>query len=210
MKVQVDKTHYDFEKYVDEHRWNSYYYQIKEGLNNDGDVLVIGVGDGVVVNVLGDFGKVVDTFDFDPELEPNIVGSVTKIDEIVKKKYDTILCCEVLEHIPFEEFEDTIKRISRCVNSKFILSLPNSSARLDVNVKLPKLPNVKIRKLIKKPFQKEYKIEDQGNGEHYWEINAKGYSEKRITDILKKYFVIEKRYIPSDNMYHIFYILRPR
>ena len=210
MQIQVDRAHYDFGRYVDEHRWNSYYYQIKEGLSGGNNVLIIGVGDGIVADILSKFGKNVNTFDFDPKLKPDIVGSVTKIDEVLNKNYDTVLCCQVLEHIPFEEFEHTIKRISRCTRSKFVLSLPNNNIKLDINVSVPKLPKMKVRKLIRRPFQKPYKIEEQGNGEHYWEIGAKGYSERKIIAVLKKYFIIEKRYIPSDNMYHIFYILKPR
>lgn len=211
MKVQVEKSHYDFSKYVDEHRWNSYWNQINEALKVKGNkVLVIGAGDGIVVDVLRKFGKSVDTFDFDKALNPDIVGSVTEVDEIVKNKYDVILCCQVLEHIPFDQFDDTVRRIKSVLTDggKFILSLPNYSLKWKMNVKLPKIPELNKRAVSKKPFRKKWDIKKDGFGEHYWEINAKGSEEKIVKNILKKYYTIEKRFLPSDNLYHIFYILK--
>jgi CRISPR/Cas system CSM-associated protein Csm5 (group 7 of RAMP superfamily) len=52
MKKQVNKTHYDFLKYVSRARWNSFYSQIEEVLDTDGkSVLEVGVGTGVGGNV---------------------------------------------------------------------------------------------------------------------------------------------------------------
>ena len=210
MQVQVQKTHYEFDKYVDPHRWNSYYYQLVEALNTTGkEVLVIGVGDGIVSDLLSKFGKNVMTFDFDKALSPDIVGSVTEIEQVLTKKYDVVLCCQVLEHIPFSDFESTVKQIAKCTTEKFILSLPNNSAKIQLRAKVPKIPDVNIQKLVRKPLQREWSIDKQGFGEHYWEINAKGYSMKKVIGILEKYYCIEKRFLPSDNMYHVFFILKP-
>lgn len=211
MKVQVGRNHYDFNNYVDEHRWNSYWNQINEALKAKGDtVLVIGAGDGIVADVLRKFGKKVDTFDFDKALKPDIVGSVTEIDKIVKNRYDVVLCCQVLEHIPFDKFEGVIGRIKNVLTDggTFILSLPNNSIRWIINLKIPKMPEIKKKAITKKPIRKKWDIDRDGFGEHYWEINAKGTEEKVIKKILSRYFTIEKRFLPSDNLYHIFYVLK--
>lgn len=211
MKVQVEKSHYNFEKYVDEHRWDSYYWQIAETMKAKGDdILVIGVGDGIVIDILRKFGKKVTTLDFDSKLEPDVIGSVTEIDKVVDGKYDAILCCQVLEHIPFSEFECVIRKIKDKLNTNgiFILSLPNCSMQWRINLKVPKIPVLDKRILAKKPFRKDWDIKKDGLGEHYWEINAKGTEEKKIKNILKKYYTIERRFLPSDNLYHIFYILK--
>ena len=211
MKVQVKKSHYNFEKYVDEHRWDSYYWQIVEALKAEGDnILVIGVGDGIVIDILKKYGRNVTTLDFDSKLKPDVTGSVTEIDKLVDGKYDAILCCQVLEHIPFGEFEGIIRMIKDKLNKSgiFILSLPNCSIQWKINLKVPKMPVLDKRILTKKPFQKDWDIEKDGFGEHYWEINAKGTEEKVVKKLLRKYYTIEKRFIPSNNLYHIFYVLK--
>lgn len=207
MEVQVSKEHYDFNKYVDEKRWNSYYYQINEAINSKGnDILIIGKGDGIVPSVIKLFNKNVTTFDFDENLKPDIVGSVTEIDKILKKKYDVIICCQVLEHIPFEQFENILKKIKNCYKEKIILSLPNCNTWLKINLKIPKIKEWKLQVPIKKIKKPKWDINKQGNGEHYWEIDADGYDKSKIETILKKYFNMQF-FIPNDNNYHMFYIL---
>lgn len=50
---QVKAEHYSFLKYVNEARWLSYYTQIRETLSvNPRKVLVIGVGDHIVPDIL--------------------------------------------------------------------------------------------------------------------------------------------------------------
>lgn len=48
MAPQVNKEHYDFNKYVSIERWNSYYYQISEvtKLKDIKTILLIGEGGG--------------------------------------------------------------------------------------------------------------------------------------------------------------------
>lgn len=212
MKVQVNKEHYDFEKYVDIARWNSYYYQINEVLKCDGkDILYIGKGDDIVVNTLKQFGKNVTTFDFDKNLNPDICGSVTDIDKILNKKYDVIVCCQVLEHIPFDLFEETIQKISKCFKEKFILSLPNNNFWWGFGLNLPKFKNKKLRIPMKRFWKKRWDINTYGNGEHYWEIDAKGcISKNGITKLIQKYYNLERFYIPDNNTYHMFFILKSK
>ena len=207
--VQVKKEHYRFSNYVSYKRWVSFYSQVFEGLDTEGkDILYIGVGDKTVVNILKSFGKNVTTFDFDSNLKPDICGSITDIDEILTKKYDTIICCQVLEHIPFDLFESTLKKLSKCFNERLILSLPNNDRWLKINLVLPKI-NIQAKKRCKKLFQKKWDINKQGFKEHYWEIDIKGkeYSKKNIDNIIGKYFKIKKSFVSYENTYHDFYIL---
>ena len=128
-KLQVEKQHYDFNKYVDNNRWNSYYYQIESVCNlsvRENNILLVGVWDWIVSDILNKIGYNVTSFDFDEGLKPDIIWDVTKIDEIVQKKYDVVVCCQVLEHIPFEMFESTIKKISK-ITDNLVLSLPNKN-----------------------------------------------------------------------------------
>lgn len=206
MELQVKKEHYDFNKYVDESRWNSYYHQINEVSKCKWKtVLLIGVWDWIVVDALKKIWKEITTFDFDKNLNPDIIGDVTKIDEIITKKYDIVVCCQVLEHIPFEMFEPTIKRISYIANEKFILSLPNRNYR--IRIFIPIIKQVKIR--IPRFWKNSWDFNKDWNWEHYWEIDAKpSWNQKKIKNIINKYFNVNNFFIPFNNTYHMFFILK--
>lgn len=211
MKVQVDTSHYDFLSYVKQGRWNSYYQQIFEVLNCDGkDVLYIGAGDGIVTEILKKYGKNVKTLDFDKNLKPDYVGSVTDIKKILgKNKFDVIICCQVLEHIPFSEFENTIKQLCKCSKEALILSLPNHNRRISFSFSIPKIKTHKKVLLFKNHLTKPWDINKNGFGEHYWEIDAKGCpTRKTIKNIVKKYFASLNFYTLFENPYHMFFILK--
>ena len=206
MKTQVKKDHYDFDKYVDQPRRNSYYHQINEVAKCKWKtVLLIWVWDWIVADCIKKIGKDVTTFDFDKALNPDIIWDVTKIDEIITKNYDIVVCCQVLEHIPFEKFESTIKKLSNIVNERLILSLPNRNIWIKIFV--PILRHIKFP--IRRFWEKDFNINKEWNCEHYWEIDATGmYRLEKIKDIIKKYFRINDIYIPFNNTYHVFFILK--
>lgn len=203
MEKQVDKSIYDFKKYVSKMRWMSYWHQMDEILNVEAEnILIIGDGDGLIRKMLLDRIKV-STLDIDEEMKPDFLGSITDLDLICNIKFDIVLCCQVLEHIPFTLFEECLKKISKITSKKVIISLPQKYYRFQVGLYLWKngkeIRYICNRKNVKHAF----------DGEHYWEIGAKGCSLSAIRSLMKKYFVIEKDYT-STNPYHHFFILSPQ
>lgn len=209
MKLQVEPSHYDFNRYVSNKRWNSYYYQIAEITKlKVKSILLIGVGDGIVVNVLRGLGYDVTTFDFDDNLKPDIVGSVCDIDTLINKKYDCILCCQVLEHLPFDKFEEIIKKFSNIAKENVIISLPYNRIKIFVSkIYTPIIHDISFKVLVPKFWQLKYRMEKEGWGEHYYEVGIKSVSKKKIRKILNEYFDLINEYIPIENVYHRFYIL---
>lgn len=211
MEVQVAKEHYNFVDYVDEHRWSSYYCQIAETLRlNASKIMVIGKGDDLVVQILKSVrpNLQIETFDFDRELHPDIVGDVRRLSEYVVSQYDAILCCQVLEHLVFDEFEQAVMEISTCLQrgSIAVVSLPDSGVNVKVQIKLPKIW-INYCKSLCRFWKKDF----QFNGEHYWEINsAFKYRCTKIRRILKKYFVVRDEYCVENNAYHRFFILEKK
>ena len=192
---------YYFQKYVHKGRWVSYWHQIKEVLNlKPQSVLVVGIGDGIVIDVLKKQIEKVKTFDIEKDLNPDILGSIDNM-PLADNSFDIILCAEVLEHLPFEKFEKCLSELKRVARKYVVLSLPHFAPQLKLNFKIPIIKEVKIA--IKIPFPKKHKF----NGQHYWEIGKRGYSPKKIRKIIKRYFTIKKEFIPMENQYHHFYIL---
>ncbi len=199
MKKQVNKKHYNFLKYVDKKRFMSYYYQIREIYSSKPKkILEIGVGNNFVKKICqNDFNYT--TLDLDKELNPDIVGSVLKIPK-EKDSFDFVLCCQVLEHLPPNNFEKALKELARVSKKDVLLSLPYSGNDVGFQIKIPFVGTVSFSKRISK-FYRKHKFD----GQHYWEVGTKGYSLIKIKKIISKYFKIKKIIHPYENKYHIFF-----
>jgi len=204
--IQVDVRHYDFGAYVDLPHWNSYWHQIAETIAfMPKTVLIIGIGDNIVGNILARQGIRVYTFDFDKELHSDFVGNITDIDGVLQgKRFDVILCCQVLEHLPYAKFEFILDKL-RAIANNVIISLPYSAIKYKIEIKLPLIKNVRIPVYIHKFYKSHY-----FDGQHYWEIGKRGYTKQRIRQSIKKYFTIKNQFLATHNAYHLFFILNKK
>jgi hypothetical protein len=203
--VQVSTAHYDLAKYLDLGRWNSYWHQIEETLAfRPESVLIVGKGDNVVGTILAQQGVKVTTFDFDESLQPDIIGNIIDIKNILQgKKFDVLLCCQVLEHLPYAHFENILQQFTT-IADKVVISLPYSIYNyVEIEMKLPIIKRVRLRSCVPRFFKKcEY------NGQHYWEIGFSGYSRRKIRKSIEKFFVVTKQFPARHNGYHLFFILQ--
>lgn len=201
---QVEKSHYNFSSYVGKDRWASYFHQIDETLNKSPEtVLIIGKGDGIVGTILQKY-LLVKQFDLDPDLDVDYCGSVSDASSIVSEKFDCVLCCQVLEHLPFELFEKSIKEICNITNKYLILSLPQVAWSVYFNIRL----NWRI-------FSKSISFTKKNNhscitSEHYWEIGHDEISLDMVSKVLLRYFDVLKSYSVRENSYHRFFILEKK
>jgi len=198
---EISKEKYDFSKYNHRSRWMSYWHQIDEVLRLKPDsVLEIGIGDKTVVNFLKSQGVNITTLDINKDLKPDVIGSVLTM-PFRDSSFDVVLCAEVLEHLPFEKFEEGLKELKRVSRKNLVLSLPHFGHSLKFSFKIPLIKEKRIACRLAFPIKHEF------NGEHYWEIGKKGYPPDKIRKIIKKYFQIKKEFIPFENQYHHFFIL---
>lgn len=212
-EIQVTKDHYDFFKYVNMERWCSYYTQVEEIVKSGAKkIMLIGVGDGMTIDIAKRINPELKFLkvDFDPELDPDVCADVCELSSYIDdtNRPDAIVCCQVLEHLPFEKFEKALEEISKSLNDggKFILSLPDGGFANRFRVDIPK---IHINCLFKMCLF--WKKEFQFDGEHYWEINrAPQYTAKKIRKYIKKYFSIQREYHVKYNDYHRFYILEKK
>lgn len=204
-KIQVNKSHYFNLKYDSKERWISYWYQINEVVKtNPSTVLEIGIGNRTVSDYLAKIGIKVTTCDFDKSLKPDIAADVTKLPP-KNASFDTVLCAEVLEHLPFAKFPVTAKEIFRVTKKYAIITLPHASiTNFYFGAKvIPFIPKKEIS--LKVDFPSKHKF----LGEHYWEIGKKDYPLAKIKGIIERSgFTIEKCFYPKENPYHQFFVLK--
>ncbi|MDR3134126.1 MAG: class I SAM-dependent methyltransferase [Prevotellaceae bacterium] len=204
--VQVEASHYRFQSYTDLPRWTSYWHQITETLAlAPKTALIIGVGDNIVGNILAAQGVQVYTFDFDQNLHPDFEGDVANIDAILGgNRFDVILCCQVLEHLPHDKFENILQQLAQHAGN-IIISLPYSAMKYKFEIKLPVIKTIKADVYVHKFFKKH-----TFDGEHYWETGTRGHTKRSVLNSMKKFFSVEKCYVAPYNPYHLFFILRKK
>jgi ubiquinone/menaquinone biosynthesis C-methylase UbiE len=209
--IQVKKEHYKSSSYDDLLRWVSYYYQIDLVRKTKGKkILEVGVGNKSVTNYLKQNGFKISTLDIDKELSPDFVGDLRMM-PLKKNSFETVLCCEVLEHLPFKDFEKCLRELRRVSKNNVIISLPYFSARFEVLFKIPGTyrffgkPILSLFLRLNLPF-----IKKNFDGQHYWEIGYRGYSLRKIRKIIKKHFEIKEEVRPLINTYHYFFVLNPK
>jgi len=179
--------------------WISHFHQVDECLKTNPDsILEIGVGTGLFGSVIKHFTNVVyESLDITPELKPTYIASVLNL-PFSDNSFDTICCFQVLEHLPFEDFETALRQIFRCAKNAVVLSLPNAGRV--IKIKLPKIKfNIELFGLRQNIYSG-----------HMWEINYKGSPkkivEKKIYNIVPVGWELKKSYRVDENPYHHFYV----
>lgn len=202
-KTQVSKKHY-FKRYDSLKRFVSYFYQINSVIQtNPETILEIGIGNKTVSNYLKNIGFQITTCDFDKSLQPDIVADIRNL-PFKADSFDTILACQVLEHIPFDSVEKALSELKRISKKNVIISIPYARAYIENILKI-------ILPFFERQLHFSVKIpwlsKTISNNEHYWEMGAKNYPKKKIKKLIKKHFKIRKEFQPILNSNRYFFIL---
>lgn len=192
---------YSFLKYNYPERWVSFWHQIDEVVKLEPkNILEIGPGNKFVTNNLKELNLKITTLDVNDLYHPDVIASVLDM-PFKDNEFDLILCAEVLEHLPLENFTEALKEIKRVTSNQVILSLPFWGPLIYFKIKIPFLRTIKI-------FYKFYGFKKhEPGGEHYWEIGKRGYSLKKVRQIINDEFKIREEYLDPDSPYHQFFIL---
>lgn len=186
----------------------SYYNQLNEIYStNPKKVLEIGVGNKLLYNQLKEVGINVKSVDINSKLNPDIVGDIREL-PFKKNSFDTVCAFEVLEHIPFDDFEVALKEIKRVSRKSVIISIPIRNIGLEFYFWAPKIHGVYL--YVDLPIPMKNKGVTSDNDCHYWEVNKMGFSKKRILNTIKKHFVVKKEFRPQFNKYHWFLVLEKK
>lgn len=205
MCPQVSTNHYGFLEYESEARFSSYYHQIKSLLElKPESVLEIGCGSSTFSSLIKSLGLTAYSVDFDVNLKPTISASVLDL-PIKDNSIDVAVAFQVLEHLPFENFYHCLSELCRISKTGVVISLPDFG-NFGVVFSIPY-----VRKLVFSfhvlPFLPKHKFD----GQHYWEINKKGYSLKKIASVIDSAgLVCMKTYLNPYNPYHRFFVLKKK
>lgn len=199
---QVEKSTYNFDRYMSKGRWCSLWHQLDEIQKlRPNEVLEVGPGPGIFKTVAGIIGVKVETLDFDPDLQPDHVGSAMNM-PFADCKYDVVCAFQVLEHLPYTDALQAFSEMVRVTRSHIVISLPDAQQVLKYRIQIPKLGLYDL--LIPRPqFRNKVHLFD---GEHYWEINKQGYSLKQVIHDFSQKAKLLKTYRPFENPYHRFFI----
>jgi len=174
-----NRSHYDAE-YVGATRVFSYAH-VLAAVNtlHPRTVLEIGVGTGIVSDALRRLGIAVTTVDVEPSVCPDVLADVRRM-PFEDQSFDVAVCCQVLEHLPFEDFGDALRELRRVTRGQLVLSLPDQDRYFELTVRLPKLgcrtvawslPRLRPRPLPPARFA------EMG---HHWEIGVRGTPRRRV------------------------------
>lgn len=204
MEKQVDKPAYDFARYTGLDRWSSYYYQLREAFAaKPASILEIGGGDGTFAERVRAAGIAYTSVDVAEDLHPDVVASVTSL-PFPDDSFDVVCAFEVLEHLPFDQFDRAVGELARVSRGRVLLSLPHYGPSVRFELKVPGIRMMRFA--AKLPHHPRHAF----NGQHYWEMGKKGYSAQRIRAALAKRFIVRKEFIPFENQYHHFFVLDTR
>ncbi len=204
-RVQVPPEQYTQPGYNTKQRFCSYWHQVDEVIRTQPtEVLEVGPGGQFVAGYLKSEGLSVTTVDVDPELGPDIVATVMNL-PFAANSFDTVLCCEVLEHIPFEQVKSALGEIYRVAKRHAVISLPDSTPYARILLELPRV--LKVQRGFSLP--KLSKRHHEFDGEHYWEIGKNRRSYGRVaSEVRKAGFRIVSSYRVFEVPYHRFFILK--
>jgi len=198
------------ERYETPERWVNYGLQIRTVIESTPEsVLEVGPGTGTVSGLLRGRGLNVTTLDVDPRFEPDIVGSVHELTRHVPpKSFDTVLCAEVLEHLPFDLLETCCQQLATVARRCVVIGLPRCAQPhwgLTLKLRLPRWGDREIT--IGLPILPHW---TGPTPDHYWSVDFRPYTLARVCDEIGKAFTVQG--IRSDKLdpVHFLLICRPR
>lgn len=202
-KAQVERSHYKISGYGYAGRFVSYFNQISLAVNtNPENILEIGAGDKVFSSYIKQNTNIeIKTLDLAEDLKPDFIGDIRKM-PFPDNSFDSVCAFEVLEHIPFDDVSVALKEMFRVSKKYVLISVPHFSPQFKFLLKIPFIPEIKFA--IKVPYFKKHKFD----GEHYWELGKAGFPKSKFKKLLKQGGVVERDFIPFENQYHHFFLVK--
>lgn len=206
-----DKGHYGA-KYLRGGRMFSFAHQVDEVLAFEPRrVLEVGPGPGIVTHALRSAGVEVLTLDVESSLQPDVLGSVTDI-PLRDHAVDVIVCCQVLEHLPFEQFIPALKELRRVSCKGGVLSLPDITPGYFLRLNLPILRRRSLARSRTRQSPPDIVPENRHQRDgHFWEIGVKGTQPSQVSAAVRESgWTIRREFRTDEFLFHHFFVLASR
>ena len=200
-------------------QWLSYWHQIERVLAHlppGARLLEIGPGNGTVSAYLRARGYQMVTLDHDPTLAPTVIGDAMRL-PFASESFDGAICCEVLEHLPFEDALNTLRDIRRIVRRVCVVSVPYQSLYLSICA-LPTYAQIldPVFRLLKLQPQQPASLmlrlpmffrNRPVTPLHYWEMGLRRFSRQKVESAFTALgFTIRSRGSHLLYGYHEYYV----
>lgn len=167
-------------------------------------VLEIGPHLGLVTAMLATAGYLVSTLDFEGEeprhgAERHIKADLRTLDPAVISGFDAILICETLEHIPFDEAAEVLRKLAGAGAPWLILSVPYEGPQLGLSLYLNPFLRPRLRFFRKLHFLRRFPPPKGSAWSHHrWEIGYRDYPVRRLEKTVRAAgFAITRRTFTS-------------
>ena len=192
--------------YDTKRRFCGYWHQIDEIISiQPKTILEIGVGSGFVASYLKNKGYNIVSLDILHDLNSDTVGSVLNL-PFKDEAFNTVSCCEVLEHLPYSKFTKALSEMHRVSKRHVVLSLPDDTSIYKFDIQLSKI--MLVKKMFSNSFHEPQK--HHFDGHHYWEIGKINFPlNKILSEIKQAKFEIINSYQVFERPFQRFFILRP-
>lgn len=196
--------HYFERAYDDVKRFASYWHQIDLAVRHaPRSILEVGIGNGFLSDYLRRAGVPPTRLDVDPALHPDVVAALPRL-PFPDGSFDTVLCYEVLEHLPFALFAPSVRELRRVARRSVALSLPDYQRYLKIDSKLSKVWSIHFVVTLPRlvlPAQ-------PGDSEHCWEIGKRGTRQRRVlAELAGAGLTVRRHFRPLETPYHHFFDL---
>ncbi len=197
-------------EYLSKDRFISYHHQLRlisllgSQVKN---ILEIGIFNSLLTHILHCSGYEVMTADIDPNLQPDIIVDLATDFTLPQDKFDAIVLFQILEHLPYEQFEQALRKLAQATKKFLVISIPYNTQFITLQVKSSYLLRPKHLSLKIPKFWSQKPICNQ----HYWEMGLKGYSKKRIFNSIEATgLTVKHEFIDPTHPYHYFLILEKK
>ena len=186
-------------------RFCAYWTQINEALKtNPQQVLEIGLGNKLVSDYLNRRGIRVYELDLMLDIEPDAVGNVTAI-PFRENSFDLVMCCQVLEHLAYDQLAGTLAEIARVARRDVLVSLPDNGHVLSLTMTQfgfgQRSLMFDLSSLIPRGEFIPYT-------HHHWEIGWRGYPVGKIIGVMESVGLrVERHFRVAERPYQHFFVL---
>lgn len=195
------------QQYLSSMRLYSLGFQYRAAMNTGGQTFFeLGPGAGLLTYMLRQSEKVVTTGDINPRLQPCRVCSLPNL-PFSSRSFDVSMCFEVLEHLPFEMLESSLRDLGRLSKLKVLISLPNQGPVILRRSWKHHVLQISRLRWLRRTRSREKKLPP----EHYWEIGFGAVTEATIVQACRSAGLeVVEQLRPPMFPYHHFFELVPR